>query len=208
VPLAGRVGSAPFFFPATYSFHWFMKKIILSLAGAIVLICGCNKPNLDSAKIEVLSQNVDTLLRNQYITISNQFAIWREVESMKSQVTNLPTLSQMDSMSQYYCTNLQVKLQAETALIIQLNELDSQINRIAFTNNLEVLKNTYQIIDKLIDVSVCADSIRFSITNWPPVSTSDKNLMEMESEVWATKDEIHEMDHDLIKIKVQLGIPN
>lgn len=62
-----------------------MKKLLISLACGAALLCGCNQSNTDSAKIEALSQKLDTV-------ISNQAAIEAKLDAA-------------DKMGLYYYTN-------------------------------------------------------------------------------------------------------
>ncbi len=176
-------------------------KQVLFVVFCAVLLCGCSKSNTDAAKIEVLSQKVDRLLI--------------EVDSLKSQFTNLPTARYLNGMNFYYHTNTITQMGdclKATADLISLqgksivDDVNAQTRQVGFVSVTNIMNDTSQILDQLQQISLQTSAIQFSITNWPPVSTSDKNLIEMESEVWATKDEIREMDHDLIKIKAQLGI--
>lgn len=187
-----------------------MRKIIISLAGAAVFLCGCNKPNTDNAKFDDLSRKLE-------IAINNETVLAADMAAIKSQTTNLPTLDEINRVDYFYHTNTIAEmgscLKATADLIsIQGKSIVDDVNaataRMWVFNFTNKFGGTGVMLDQLQEISLRTSAIEFSITNWPPVSTSDKSLKEMESEVDATKYEIHEMDHDLIKIKVQLGIPN
>ena len=176
-----------------------MKKFIISLACCAALLCGCNKSNTDSAKIDDLSRKLD-------IAINNEIVLAADIAAIKNQVTNLPSWNTMNNTAYYYHTNMiNFVLSQNQDIQEKVNAATARMFVVTFTN---MMRDSGFMLDQLQDISLRTSAIEFSLTNWPPVSTSDKNLMEMESEMSATKDEIHEMDHDLIKIKVQLGIPN
>ena len=172
-----------------------MKKIILLAIGA-ALLCGCNKQTTDSAQIEALSQKVDLLLS--------------EVDSLKSQVTNLPTAQYLDGMNFYYNTNLSSSIDdidKGTHILVKDDKWLMDMDGLMSTNATILGDGNSLIIDRVDKILNTTANIEFSLTNWPPVTGKDINLIETESDVSQTKDDVDEIQEDLRKIKTRLGIP-
>jgi len=102
-----------------------MKKIILlPLALCAVVLCGCER-SADTAKIDSLTQKVDTLVQGEVLISSNQVILFNELGAVKTQVAELP--KQFDSMAYYYQTNTlahtqdQLDVQSKLSLLILTN---------------------------------------------------------------------------------------
>jgi hypothetical protein len=174
-----------------------MKKIILLLAGA-ALICGCNKSNTDSAKIEALSQKLDYVMQNQGITISNQVIIWNEVEAVKSEITNLPTWDAMNENSHFYYTNMVglVSLQAQN------------IQNTIFEESGNVKSSQSATQDSLREIDSSTWQTLFILTNGVThdVGLTQLTVHDMEYDIALMKSDQEAMQDDVTKIKTRLGI--
>ena len=188
-----------------------MKKIIISLVGAVFL-CGCNKqtstPGSDSAKIEALSKELNVVLLNQGITISNQIIIWKEIEVVKAEVTNLPSMDQIDSMAHFYNTNEINFLYGFFTNLPSIDQVNS-MDDFYFTNE----------VSKMVGLSTnetefIADELLFFSTNTPTHAAGEPNdiermlKIERESDFEQMKVDVDDMQEDLRKIKARLGIVN
>ncbi len=112
-----------------------MKKINILLVCGSIFLCGCNKSNNDSAKIEELSQKLD-------IVISNQAAI-------SARLSVLPSVNDMNDMSLFYFSNSVVSLKhvhSEISSIAEMSQLQGKMSLDGFSN---VLSDTAEIKMKL-----------------------------------------------------------
>ncbi len=112
-----------------------MKKI-LTLLTCAAIFCGCNKTNTDSAKIDALSQKLDMVISNQ-AAISDRLSV-------------LPSLNDMNGMSQFYFSNTIVSLKnvhSEISELAEMQQLQGKMTLDGFSN---VLSDTSDIKTKLL----------------------------------------------------------
>jgi hypothetical protein len=179
-----------------------MKKIILSLACGSAILCGCNKSNTETdAKIGALSQKLDLISSNQGIVITNEFVLFNEMAMLKSQVTNLPSLTQIDALNYYYFTNLNQGV----VLIMRMCQLNSRFGSDAFSNNLIALNETEDIKASLnrleINQSALLGEIAGRTVGIESLLTNGTTL-----DIGYTRLKVEDMGHDLDQIKMRLGI--
>lgn len=173
-----------------------MKKIIISLSGAAVVLCGCNKSNTDTAKIEALSQQINVILKNQYITISNQFVLFNEVASVKTQVTNEMVLIN----GLFTDTGNLITLEGLNTKAIE-SHVDEKFNSAASAQTVmnELLLNSVGMI--LTNTA--------TVTARPQPNDVDRVLkIERQSDFEQMKEDVGEIQENLRKIKERLGIIN
>lgn len=77
-----------------------MKKIVLlSLALATALLCGCGRDSdASKAQLDALMKKVDAVRQNQLLISSTQTALFKQMISIETQLVMRPTVQQMNAM--------------------------------------------------------------------------------------------------------------
>lgn len=176
-----------------------MKKIIL-LLGLAALCAGCS--NKDSAKIDALNQKIDLLAYNQSVAISNEFLLSKEIQVLSNQLTNLPTVEQVNDLDFYYYTNLPSMKQIDSdAYYYHTN----QVEKIAAFENYQSIMN--DLLYSQINL-VFTNTLNFAYPATPPNEDDVSRVLkiERESDIEQMQSDIVDIQDDLQKIKLRLGI--
>lgn len=171
-----------------------MKKIIISLACGATLLCGCNKSNTDSAKIDALSQKLDAVLQNEA-------AIKAQVDS-NGQMGLYYYTNGMDRVFYYY-TNM-VDLSG-----LEQKSIESKVEATAASQADIQFAAMSGLIERECDLvltNIAAIPTPAASPNTPQDPVSRVLKIERESDFEQMKTDVDDIKEDLIKIKARLGI--
>ena len=169
-------------------------KHVLWVVFSGVLLCGC-KPE-PHADLQAISRKLDNLQQMQVLLFSNQVLLAAEFEH---QSTNLPNVRQVNDLDYYYYTNTAAKLNDINEgglLVLKQNSWLMNIASESITNSLNAngeLKAD-AIENETIQIQEMLSNLNFAITNG---TTGD---------ILDTKLKVDEMDRDIERIEVRLGI--
>jgi len=155
---------------------------VLLVCGA-VSICGCNKPNPDTEKVDALSKKLDLILeyqalictnqasifKNQSTTYSNQTVIFNEVDAVKTR---------LDSFIAFDVQGVKDDINAETVRIAKIQ------GSFIFTNLAQLQAGQSDMQRSLSEIQSRAES----------------------SDVTRMKVDVESIQDDLTKIKSRLGV--
>lgn len=166
------------------------REFLLLLPVAVcVLLSGCGRPSNESAQLEALTKKVDALAQQQSQVVSNQMLLFREVLSVKSSATSLPTAQGFADAMNFYQTNS----------FAGLDRLGGQLRM-----QQEAADTTFRILDAKLDTLETYSNRIETVAG--QVDTIAAQMVYVDTKTEAMDFNVVQLKDDIAKIKARLGI--
>ena len=107
-----------------------MMKISVVLACMVIGLSGCgNKPDLTAIKAQL-----DQIQQRQMMLWTNNYYLWAEMESIRTNVTRLPDAATINSIAYFYHTNELAEIRSSASFVAKQTDPIMEEGLIIFTN--------------------------------------------------------------------------